>query len=320
MRKITIFCLILFVISVIVAGASWFMRDRLKQGATPVITMDEPSIEIPVGADDATILQGVTAYDEEDGDLTDQLLVEGLSRFISTGRRTARIGVVDSSNKVSEINREIIYTNYESPKFSLTAPLIFSVGTSKLDGVIMATDMIDGDISGKIRMNTEASDLGERAGTYRATFTASNSLGDSVEIPLTITYDNNASDSTFPKITLTDYLVYIKKGEWITAWEFVDSLTAERKTYERNGDVLRIPGTEPETTDEDEATEGEDEDNDEEEEEVDDPNVIEYDELYYTYGGFNNSVPGVYEINYYYTDSQDRTGRTCLVIVVEEAE
>ncbi len=302
---------------------SWISRNNQKQGDYPVISMEETSIEVPVGATDAMILDGVSAYDNEDGDLTDQLIVEGLSRFISTGRRSATIGVVDSSSKVSEITREIIYTDYESPKFALKAPLIFPVGSSKLDGVITASDMIDGDISGKIRMSTDASDFGDRAGTYRVDFTCSNSLGDSAQIPLTITFDNNAGDSTFPKITLTDYLIYIEQGEWIDLWDYVDSLTAERRTFERNGDVLRIPGTEPETeeeTEENEEDEDEEEEEGEEEPEEKDPNVVELWDFDITFGGLNNNVPGIYEVNYFFTDSQDRVGRTTLVVVVEEAD
>jgi len=343
MRKTTIFVIILFVISVGVAAASWFVRTSRSKGAYPVITMEEGSIEVPVGADDAAILAGITAYDAEDGDLTDRLIVEGMSRFISTGRRSAKIGVVDSTDKVTEISREIIYTDYESPKFSLTAPLIFTVGTSKLDGVIRAEDMIDGDITGKIRMKTDVSDLGDRAGTYRVTFTCSNSLGDTTEIPLSITYDNSTADNTYPKITLTDYLIYVEQGEWVNLWDYVDSLTADRLTFHKNTehgeDVLRVPGTEPEEPDEEEneGEDGEDIDEDEiedtdedtEDEEINeegeefeerDPNVVRLEDFDISFGGLNSNVPGVYEVTFYFTDSQDRTGKTTLVVVVEGPE
>lgn len=307
MKRSTIFIIILFAISVIVAGASWFARKNKDQGNDPVISMDGDSIEVSVTADDAAILEGIIANDAEDGDLSDKLIVESMSRFISYGKRRAKIAVVDSSNNVVEVTRNIIYTDYESPKFELTAPLIFPVGTDKLDGIITATDVIDGDISGKIRMKNSTSDLGDREGSFEVSFTCSNSLGDSSEIPLTITYDNSAADNDSPKIALTDYLVYVKAGAGFDLWSMVETLTADRKTYEKTSEdgrsVLRVPGTEP-AYNEDGA----------------DPNAVEAENFEILTGGLDFNTPGVYEVFFNYKDSQNRTGKTCLVVVVEEAQ
>ncbi len=299
MRKSTIILIIFFAISVVAAVVSWFTRGDRKQdrGSYPVISMESRIIKVPVGADDTVILDGIIANDAEDGDLTNKLIVEGMSRFISKGRRSALIAVVDSSDNVTEETIEIVYTDYESPKFSLTAPLIFPVGTSKLDGVIRAKDMIDGDITGKIRLKTDVSDLGDREGSYGVTFTCSNSLGDSSEIPLTITYGNNIADGSNPKIALTDYLIYVKQDTPVNPWDYVGSLTAEKRTYKQMWEddryVLR-------DTD-------------------DDAKTLSVNDFDIQYGGLNVSIPGVYEVFYTYTDSQNRTGKTCLVIVVEEA-
>lgn len=250
-----------------------------------------------MGADDAAILEGVIANDAEDGDLKNKLIVEGMSRFISKGKRSATLAVVDSDDNVTEVTREVIYTDYESPKFSLTAPLIFPVGTSKLDGVIKATDMIDGNITGKIRIKTDVSDLGDREGSYNVTFTCSNSLGDSAEIPLTISFVNSIADSNYPIITLSNYLVYIKQGTYLDPWGYVESLSADKHTYVR-------------TIEDDKVFLSSSDDNKE----------IEWDDFDVQNGGFDSSVPGVYEIFISYTDNQSRTGRTCLVVIVEEAD
>lgn len=304
MKRSTIFIIILLAISIIVAGASWIVRKNRDQGNDPVITMDGDSIEVSVYDDESAILAGIIANDAEDGDLSSKLIVESMSRFVSYGKRTAKIGVVDSTNKVAEVTRQVIYTDYESPKFALTAPLIFPVGTSKLDGVITATDLIDGDITGKIRMKNSTADLGDREGTFDVTFTCSNSLGDTSEIPLTITYDNSAADNDSPKISLTDYLVYVKAGSGLDLWGLVESLTADRKTYEKTNEdgaaVLRVPGTEPV---------GEE-----------DTNVVRYEEFEIISDGLNLNSPGVYQVFYNYRDRQNRTGKTCLVVVVEEAK
>ncbi len=293
MKKTTIFILIFFALSVIVAAASLLVRHNKRQGTFPIITMENYTIEIPVGSDDSAVLSGMIANDAEDGDLTSKLIVESMSRFISKGKRSAKIGVVDSDDNVTEVTRTIIYTDYESPKFSLSAPLIFPVGTSKLDGVIKATDMIDGNITGKIRLKTDASDLGDREGSYSVTFTCSNSLGDTAEIPLTITYGNSVADSTYPKIKLTNYLIYIKQGTYVNPWDYVESMNVDKHDYSKSEDGKVL--------------------------ESDDNRRIEEGDFYIQSGGFNYDVPGVYEIFFTYTDEQSRTGRTCLVIVVEEA-
>lgn len=262
-----------------------------------MISMESNVVEVSVNDDDTAVLQGIIANDAEDGDLTHKLIVEGMSRFISKGKRSVKIGVVDSADNVTEVTRDVIYTDYVSPKFSLKAPLIFPVGTSKIDGVITATDMIDGNITGKIRMKSDFTDLGDREGSFPVTFTCSNSLGDSSEIPLTITYDSKAADSSYPKITLTDYLIYVKQDTSIYLWDYVASLTANRKTYQQVWDEYRyvlVPNDDSEA-----VTEG---------------------DFEISSGGLNTGIPGIYEVTFAYTDAQGRSGRTCLVVVVEGAE
>ena len=257
-----------------------------------MITMENDVIEVPVNADDAAILEGIIANDAEDGDLTQRLIIENMSRFISKGKRSAKIGVVDSDDNVTEVTREVIYTDYQSPKFSLVSPLIFPVGTSKLDGVIMAQDMIDGNITGKIRLKTDTADFGERDGRYSVTFICSNSLGDSSELPVTITFDNSIADSSYPKINLSDYLVYVKKDTYVDPWAYVTSLKADGHTYDKSTENDRAILT------------GDNKD-------------VEEKDFDIQYGGLNSSVPGIYEVFYSYTDSQYRTGRSCLIVVVE---
>ena len=295
MKKTTLILLIFFGISVVIAAVSWFVRPTKKQkGAYPEITMESNVIEISVNADDSAILEGIIANDAEDGDLTGKLIIEGMSRFISKGKRSATIAVVDSDGNITEARRTVIYTDYESPRFSLNAPLIFPVGTSKLDGSIRATDSIDGNITGKIRLKTDASDFGDREGSYSVTFTCSNSLGDSSSILVTITFDNKVTDNSYPKIKLSDYLVYVKQGTPVYPWNFVQSMTADKQTFERTIEderaILRTSG---------------------------DHADIEEEDFEIQSGGLNTDVPGIYEVNYYYTDSANRTGTTCLIVVVE---
>ena len=94
MRKLRIFSIIIFLLA---AACFVFYRVQLTRSMDtegPVISIEDERIIVPVGADDATLLEGVTARDEVDGDVTDLLIVENDSHFIETGRRQISIAAI----------------------------------------------------------------------------------------------------------------------------------------------------------------------------------------------------------------------------------
>lgn len=96
-KKATIILSILCVAFLAVAVWLFLLQDR----QAPVITIDD-SIK-PVyteGVTNETLLEGVTAKDDRDGNLTDKVFINEL-RETEDGRMQVMYAVMDSSNHVS---------------------------------------------------------------------------------------------------------------------------------------------------------------------------------------------------------------------------
>ena len=81
----------------------------LRQDHTPPeITIEEADITYTEGEAYTALMEGVTAKDDQDGDLTDEVFVD---RVIPTGEDTAMVyyGVIDSAKNVATKGRKITY-------------------------------------------------------------------------------------------------------------------------------------------------------------------------------------------------------------------
>ena len=231
MRKLRILSIIIFLLA---AACFVFYRVQLTRSLDtegPVISIGDERIIVPVGADDATLLEGVTARDEVDGDVTDRLIVENYSHFIETGRRQISIAVSDSSNNVTKAGREIVYEDYISPAFFLSEPLFFPVNARSITDSVYAYDVLDGDLTPKIRVTSDdliwLGDVGE----YSVTFQVTNSAGDISKLPVTLTIYDPAQVASAPQITLTDALIHFKAGSSFDPWKFIDHVTYRGHDY-----------------------------------------------------------------------------------------
>lgn len=182
----------------------------------PVISGEADLIELSVSATEEDFLAGVTATDEVDGDVTDSLIVSGLS-LVNTDEHTRVVtyAAFDSSNNVSTWTRTVKYIDYEPPVFSLSKQLVFNEGDKvSILEYINAYDLLDGDVSQNVKLISGASTY-DTVGYYPVVVGVSNSCGDYSELELTVTiqgYDRQAVANT-PEIALTEYLVYINAGE-----------------------------------------------------------------------------------------------------------
>ena len=198
--------------------------SRTVDRVPPVITCDSDVIEVRVGASDHALLNGITATDNRDGDVTDQIMVKGVSQLI--GANTAKVTYVafDSSNNMSTFQRTVQYTNYERPRFSLNKPLTFPLGANiALLDMLTATDILDGDISDSICVTSQNVDTGT-AGIYSVTVQATNSLGDVESLPLNVVIRNGAS--SYVPLALTDYIVYLDAGSSYRAANYITAPSA----------------------------------------------------------------------------------------------
>lgn len=216
-RRITVF---LFVLTLILYGGFRFIEYRKMDNTAPVITIDSERITISVKDSEEKLLEGVRAQDEEDGDITSEIIIEDISSFIND-RRIITYVVSDSHDNTTRATRELTYEDYTSPRITITSPLSYSLDTYASDILkdVEAHDAIDGNISDKIKVNFTNP---MEAGTYEAEFTVTNSCGDTVhlKVPVEI-YSSGAT----PQIYLTDYVIYTKVGEAIDPYDYLDTIS-----------------------------------------------------------------------------------------------
>ncbi|MBQ8182684.1 MAG: DUF5011 domain-containing protein [Clostridia bacterium] len=208
MRILRVVAVLLFVATTALYGY-FLVTEKIKSDETiPVIKLEEDVLEVAIDATNKDLLKGVTAHDEKDGDLSDMVIVESVSNFIEPGLCRVTYAVCDSNNHVATATRKIRYKGYESPKFSLSEDLCYSI-YERLDlaDAITATDCIEGDISDNIVISSEDY-TGAIEGVFNIQATVTNRKGDSstITVPL-IVEDLNLSA---PEIELTDYLIYMK--------------------------------------------------------------------------------------------------------------
>lgn len=242
MRKIRILSVIIFVMS-----AAFFVYFKIadkkavdKNG--PQINMEQDTIEVLVEAGDQELLAGVTASDKKDGDVSDSLVIESMTNFTERGKRTAVIAAFDSDHNVTKAAREIIYSDYTPPSFALSAPLYFPVNTDSIISSLTASDSLDGNLTQNIKISAEEEVWVNTAGDYRVVFSVTNSAGDQVQLPVTVTIYNPSEVQSLPVISLTQYLIHIKKGETVDAWSYVDEVSCRGRIYkpDRNSEGEEI--------------------------------------------------------------------------------
>ena len=212
--------------------------DRMVDRTPPVISFDSDIVEVGMGAAESTLLAGVTAWDDRDGDVTGEIMIKGVSQLITADSAKITYIAFDSSNNMSTASRTVRYTNYEKPRFTLTSPLIFPTGgqVSILEQ-LSARDVVDGDLSDSIRVTTQNVDLA-RAGVYSITVQVTNSLGDVESLPLKVVMTDSALGS--PQVALSSYIIYREVGQAFNPNNYISVPTSSSAvTIESNVDTSR---------------------------------------------------------------------------------
>lgn len=229
MKIIKIIVSLLFVI-LTVASAAVFIGEKVNTDKTiPQIKIEEDIIEVSLKATDEELLKGVTAYDEKDKDLTDRIIVESISKFTEKGVCKVTYAVCDSDNNVSKAIRKIRYKGYESPKFKVTGNLCFSL-YEKIDltDKIEVWDSLEGNISKSMVITSEKYSVSD-AGAYSIDATVTNKKGDTATVNLPLIIEDRPI--SVPVIELTEYLIYIQKGETVDFQSYiVDALENEDRS------------------------------------------------------------------------------------------
>lgn len=204
----------IFVLAVGIFGTAKVLAYTERDPSPPEITSDREILEIPCSYTQEQLVEGLTAHDDTDGDLTSQILTGSFSRFIEKGLCNVTYVVFDSVNQPASLTRQVRFTDYYSPRFTLTDPLIFSEGEGSYDEAmsrIGATDLLDGDRKDWVTQ-TDTDVNYQRAGTYHITVSVDNSYGDLSEVSLPVHVTSGSLNNGL-RIELSTSLAYLRVGE-----------------------------------------------------------------------------------------------------------
>ncbi len=291
MHKTKAAVLLLFLASTLAFGGCLARERTGKDGQGPEIAMETDEISVSIHADEAELLDGVTAYDQKDGDVTDSLAVEHISNFVEKGRRKISIVAFDSDNHVTHAEREMVYNDYTPPVFSLDGPLRFSVNADDLTEGLSAEDCLDGTITDRIRLSYR-DEISSTPGLYGVTYSVANRAGDVTSLPVTVELYDPAEESGKPQLTLSDYLIHLDLQQAFEPEQYLESVTVDQMMYEQGKDgALHAAADEEQTLGDDQLS-------------IDNP--------------VDTGKEGVYEVTYTVTDQEGQQSSIRLIVCVNE--
>lgn len=220
----------LFVVTAILFGLFQFNIFRNRDNEPPVIKAETDEIMLSTGASKEEYLQGISAYDDKDGDVTSSLVVVSKTHFITGTTVKVNYAAFDSHNNVAVYSRRVTFTDYQKPRFSISAPLRF-VSRNNPDylGNITASDLIDGDISSQIKMIVQDSTYSNvDTRTIPMVIQVTNSVGDTAEIYVTADIETQYNFNR-PAPALSTYLVYVRPGEGLDYWSYLTGILKSGK-------------------------------------------------------------------------------------------
>lgn len=260
-------------------AAYLFFSQRIVDNTAPEISFASDTLPVSVTASDAELMAGVTAWDNQDGDVTASIVVEGIVGLSSDQLATITYAAFDQAGNVAKAQRTLQYTDYRSPRFSLTAPLVFRSGSSfNVLNYIGAEDVIDGILDDRIKATLVSTEgvLSEE-GTYEVEFRVTNSMKDTAY--LTIPVDIYSAGMYNATVTLSDYLVYVEQG---SSFDYRDFL----ERFQKGSETVSLKDSPSDVS-------------------------VSCD------SDVNTNVPGAYSVTYT-VKSGSYTGYTRLIVVVEE--
>ena len=225
----------LFLCVVVLAGSAILYITSRDKTVSPELTCDIKVIEGSINITDEELLSYVTAYDEQDGDLTKSIKVVRKRFFIDDKNTTVvTFAVSDSDNNVTSIQRPLKYTDYHSPRFSFNNDLILPGGYRyALEKYVSASDVIDGDLSQHLKLIS--SEITNTEGIYSVNIKVSNSMADTSE--LTVNAIVTDKDYFTVKVQLDDYITYQPVNAEIDYMAFVKGIkNGSDKNYD-NDDI-----------------------------------------------------------------------------------
>lgn len=197
-----------------------------------MITMESDSISLSVHDPESALLQGMTAWDDRDGDVTGSMIVESVYGVTPEGFVTVTYAAFDRAGNVTKIQRTVKFTDYQSPRFTLSQALVFEYGTpfDVLD-IVGAEDVLEGDILRRVKATMLSSGVSvTEEGTHDVQFRVTNSLGDNVQLVLPVeVYPPDRYDA---QLTLREYILYVPVDGELDINDYLLEFTAQGVTLD----------------------------------------------------------------------------------------
>ncbi len=233
LRRITV---ILFVV-VLLMFVGFSIKEKYTTDMTyPVIELASQTLEMSINDSSGKMLEGVTAHDGKDGDISDKVFVESVSKFVSDGTCIITYAVADADCHIARVTRTLHYTDYTPPEFYMKRSLVYAVDEEiEIRDAVGARDCIDGDISDRITI--VATDyVTNTAGVFTVSMQVTNSMGDIIYLDVPVYVENN--NKLAPTIALKQNLIYVKKGEKPNFEDYIGEVTVNGKVMKDYGVLL----------------------------------------------------------------------------------
>ena len=211
MRKIKILSIMLFIVSVAIFIAYGVYEKSTSDTTLPVLQCETEELVVSVGVTEEELMQGVTAHDNESGDVSDTLVIESISAFTEENTRVITYAAIDEKGNVGRCQRTLVYTDYQRPKFSLSEPLRFPMGKNvDILERINAYSVLDGDLSDKIKYTLDSTIDLASTGVYSVEYRVTDSSGNVEYLPVEIQVYDPTEERI--QVVLSQYLVYVPVG------------------------------------------------------------------------------------------------------------
>ena len=206
MRKVLIAVMALICLGV-GAGTVWLYISEDRQG--PEITIPDSMISYQEGSEYDALLEGITAFDEVSGDVTDSLRIEGI--FPSIDYKTAEVIYVakDNLNNITKKSRIVTYV----PKADTVNSQV------SLDD---ENEIVDSPVNSE--MTNEETEMPSATVSPEAVLTETPKLG-------------------APQITLTDSEVTVQRGTAVNRLIYVKDIMDDKDSRESLFRNIQIDGT-----------------------------------------------------------------------------
>jgi len=228
MKKIRIIVGCICLMSLIVGGIYFYKTQENIDTEGPVLQSASDAITVSIQDTEKELIEGITAIDDRDGDVSDNILIENIEKKEDGADNEFLVTYVafDNANNSGKLTRTLYYEDYRQTHFAITQPLRFPENQQlSLFEYFQADDCIDGDISPFITLEGDEEILEEpQKGIYDCKLSITNSVGDITELPLQVEiYEDGYEERTFrPQVVLTEYIVYLKQGENLDANAYLD--------------------------------------------------------------------------------------------------